>query len=70
MSNRLMATHLLLDLQTVHHWCKLTENLVGLLVILQLGRNEIGKVAERFGGVENLRRRVSEKPELDGPRRI
>ena len=70
MSNRLMATHLLLDLQAVHHWCELTENLVGLLVIFQLGRNEIGQVAERFGGVEDLRRRLGEKLDLDGPFRI
>jgi hypothetical protein len=49
-----MSTHLLFDLQLVHNGRQLRQNLVCLLVVFELGSDEIGKVAERFGGIEDL----------------
>jgi hypothetical protein len=49
-----MSTHLLFDLQLVHDRCQLRQDLVSLLVVFELGGDEIGKVAEGFGGVEDL----------------
>jgi hypothetical protein len=49
-----MSTHLLFDLQLVHDRRQLREDLVSLLVVFELSGDEIGKVAERFGGVEDL----------------
>lgn len=48
------ATNLLLDLQAVHDRGKLAQDLVGLLVILNLGSDEIGEVAEGLRGVKDL----------------
>lgn len=52
---RLMSTHLLFDLQLVHNWGKLRQNLVSLLVVFELGSDEVGEVAEGLGGIEDLR---------------
>jgi hypothetical protein len=49
-----MATHLLLDLKSVHHRSELAQNLISLLVEFELGRDEVGQVSERLGRVENL----------------
>jgi hypothetical protein len=51
---RLVSTHLLFDLQLVHDGRQLRQNLVGLLVVFELGGNEIGEVAEGLGGIEDL----------------
>lgn len=53
-TRRVVATHLLLNLKLVHDGRELGEDLVCLLVVLELGGNEFGKVAERLGGVEDL----------------
>lgn len=52
---RLVSTHLLFDLQLVHHGSKLRQNLVCLLMIFELCGDEVGEVAEGFGSVEDLR---------------
>ncbi len=49
-----MATDLLFDLEIVHNRCKLSKNLVCLLMKLELCCNKIRKVAEGFWGVNNL----------------
>ena len=49
-----MATHLLFDLQLVDNRRELRQNLVRLLMVFALGGNEVGEVAERLGGVEDL----------------
>lgn len=49
-----MSTHLLFDLQLVYDGSQLGQDLVGLLVVFELGGDEIGEVAERLGGVEDL----------------
>jgi hypothetical protein len=49
-----MTTHLLFDLEVVHDRGKFAKNLVGLLVEFQLCSNQVGKVAERLRGIENL----------------
>lgn len=49
-----MATHLLFDLQLVDDGSQFREDLVCLLVVLELGSDEVREVAERFGGVEDL----------------
>lgn len=49
-----MSTHLLFDLQLVYDGSQLGQNLVGFLVILELGGDEVGEVAEGLGGVEDL----------------
>lgn len=51
---RLVSTHLLFDLQLVDDRRQLRQNLVGLLVVFELGGDEVGEVAEGFGGVEDL----------------
>lgn len=47
-------TCLLLDLQALNGWRKLAEDLVGLLVVLHLGSDELSEVAERLRGIQNL----------------
>lgn len=49
--------YLLFDLEAVYHWSKLAQNLLGLLVILNLSCDEVGKVAQGFRGIKNLVRR-------------
>ena len=49
-----MSTHLLFDLQLVDNGRQLRQDLVCLLVVFELGSDEIGKVAEGFGSVEDL----------------
>ena len=51
---RLVSTHLLFDLQLVHDGSQLGQNLVGFLVVFELGGDEVGEVAEGLGGVEDL----------------
>ena len=52
--SRLVSTHLLFDLQLVHDGRQLGQNLVRLLVVLELGGDEVGEVAQGLGGVEDL----------------
>lgn len=49
-----MSTHLLFDLQLVHDGRQLRQNLVCLLVVFELGGNEVGEVAEGLGCVKYL----------------
>ena len=49
-----VATHLLLHLELIHHGGQLGQDLVGLLVVLELGGDEVREVAEGLGGVEDL----------------
>ena len=49
----------LLDLQAIHDRSQLAENLVGLLVKLELGSDEICDVAKRFRGIEDLIANIS-----------
>ena len=49
-----MSTHLLFHLQLVNYGGQLRQNLVCLLVVFELGCNEVGEVAEGFWGVEDL----------------
>jgi hypothetical protein len=51
---RLVSTHLLFNLQLVHDRRQLRQDLVGLLVVFELGSDQIGKVSERLGSVEDL----------------
>lgn len=44
-SRGLMRTHLLLNLQRIHSRGELAQNLVGLLVELELGGDQIGQIA-------------------------
>lgn len=46
--------YLLLDLKRVHSGSELTQNLIGLLVELQLGGDQIGQVAQGLGGIKDL----------------
>jgi hypothetical protein len=46
--------YLLLDLERVHGGSELTQDLVGLLVELQLGSDQIGQVAQGLGGIKDL----------------
>lgn len=48
------ATDLLLDLQLINLWGQIRQNLVGTLVELKLGGNELGQVLERVGSVEDV----------------
>ena len=50
----LAVSSLLLDLESLNDGGKLAEDLVGLLMVLDLGGNELGEVAKRLGGVEHL----------------
>jgi hypothetical protein len=54
-----VATHLLLNLQLVDDGRQLGKDLVRLLVVLELCGDEVGEVAERLGGVEDLRSQQS-----------
>lgn len=47
-------SHLLLDLQRIHSGGKLAEDLVGFLVELQLGGDQVGQVAQGLGGIKDL----------------
>jgi hypothetical protein len=49
-----MATHLLLDLQLIYYGSQLRQDLVCLLMVFELGSDEVREVAEGFGGVEDL----------------
>lgn len=51
---RLMSTHLLLDLQLIDDRRQLRKDLVGLLVVFELGSDELGKVAEGLRCVKDL----------------
>lgn len=51
---RLSSTCLLFDLQTLDDGLELGQNLGRLLVVLDLRRDELGQVAQRLGGVEDL----------------
>lgn len=48
------VTYLLLDLQCIHSRGELAQNLVGLLVELELGGDQIGQVAQGLGGIKDL----------------
>ena len=50
------ATYFLFGLKALNDGSKLSEDLVGLLVVLNLSRDQLGKIAQRLGGVEDLRR--------------
>ena len=50
----LRASYFLFKLETVNSWCELAKNLVCLLVVFELGGDELSEVAERFGCVEDL----------------
>ena len=50
----LAVSSLLLNLESLNDGGKLAENLVRLLMVLDLGGNELREVAERLGGVEDL----------------
>jgi hypothetical protein len=49
-----MSTHLLFHLQLVHDGRQLRQNLVCLLMVFELGGDEVGEVAEGLGGIEDL----------------
>lgn len=51
---RLMSTHLLFHLQLLDDGSQLGQDVVGLLVVFELGGDEFGEVAEWLGGVEDL----------------
>jgi hypothetical protein len=48
------TTHFLLRLKTLNDRSELGENLVCLLVVLNLSRNKLGKVAQRLGCIKNV----------------
>lgn len=50
----LAVSSLLFNLKSLNDGGELAENLVGLLMVLDLGGNELRKVAEGLGGVEHL----------------
>lgn len=52
-----MSTHLLFNLQLFHNGSQLRQNLVCLLVVFELGGNEVSEVAEGLGSVQNLANR-------------
>lgn len=47
-------TYFLLSLQALNDGSELLQDLVGLLVVLNLGGDELRKVAQGLGGVEDL----------------
>jgi hypothetical protein len=49
-----LKAYLLLDLERIHGGSEFTKNLVGLLVELQLGGDQIGQVAQGLGGIKDL----------------
>lgn len=49
-----LTTNLLLDLQPINNWGKLAEDLVRFLVVLQLSRDKICQIPERFRRIQNL----------------
>jgi hypothetical protein len=51
---RLMSTHLLLDLELINDRRQFRQNLVCLLVVFELGGDELSEVAEGLGCVEDL----------------
>ena len=48
------AADLLFNLQALDGGGELAEDLVGLLVVLDLSCDKLGKVAQRLGGVDDL----------------
>lgn len=51
---RLMSTHLLFDLQSFYDGCQLGQDLICLLVIFELGSDEVGEITKGFGRIEHL----------------
>jgi hypothetical protein len=49
-----VSTHLLFCLQLVHNRGQFRQDLVRLLVVFELGGDEVGEVAEGLGGIEDL----------------
>ena len=49
-----MSTHLLLDLELINDRRQFRQNLVCLLVVFELGGDELSEVAEGFRCVEDL----------------
>ena len=52
----------MIDLKALDDGRKLAEDVVGLLVELGLRREQLGQVAERLRGVENLHVSASQSP--------
>lgn len=50
----LLETYLLFNLKTVNDRRKLTKDIIRSLVIFQLCGNQIGKISQRLGCIENL----------------
>ena len=50
----LPVARFLFHLQSIHNRCQLAQDLVCFLVEFQLSGDEIGEVAERFRGIEDL----------------
>lgn len=48
------TTYFLLDLETIYNGCKLAKDLIGLLVELELGGDQVGKVSQGFRGIKDL----------------
>lgn len=48
------AADLLFNLQSLNDGGKLAQDLIGLLVVLDLGGDEFGEVTERLRGVDDL----------------
>jgi hypothetical protein len=48
------ATYFLFGLQALNDGSELSKDLVGLLVVLNLSRDQLGQIAQRLGGVEDL----------------
>ena len=49
-----MSTHLLFNLQLIDDRRQLGEDFVCLLMVFELSGDEIGEIAEGFGGVKDL----------------
>lgn len=54
-------TNLLLNLETLNDRRKLAQDLGGLLVVLELGSDELSKVAKRLRSIQNLRIQISQE---------
>lgn len=51
---RLVSTHLLFNLELIDDRRQFRQNLVCLLVVFELGGDEVGEIAEGLGCVEDL----------------
>lgn len=49
-----LRLYLLLLLKRIHIWCKLSQDLVGLLVELHLSGDELRQISERFRRIQDL----------------